>query len=202
MNDSQKFVYNFDHQVSRAIQEFIGIAGSIVYDGQLTDAELNYLTEWMYRQGPYLEKYPLTDLKKIIIEIQSDGIVTDEERKRVLDLLLSISPTNEDPVISGIFNENPLIQFQDQSFLFTGDMLFSPRNKAENIVIEKGGTIAKGCTQKLNYLIVGSMGSEFYKFGKFGTKVTKALEYNRSGKASIQIVQEKDFVKAISTGIE
>lgn len=198
MNDQKLFIFNFDHQASRAIQEFIGIAGSIVYDGQLTDAELDYLTEWLYRQGPYLEQFPLSDLKNIIIEIQSDGIVTELERKKLLDFLFTISPTNEDPVVSGIFTVDPSILFANQSFLFTGDMLFSPRNKAENLVIDKGGIIAKGCTQKLNYLVVGSMGSEFYKYGKFGTKVTKALEYNRTGKANINIIQEKDFVKAVN----
>lgn len=199
MEKENLFIYNFDKQVSRAIQELVGISGQIIYDGKVDDTELNFLNEWIIRQGPYLTKYPLTELKDLMEDILENNIVTENERNRLFTFLSTISPSAEmNPTVEGIFELKPKIAFRSKYFLFTGDMLFGPREKAQEIVLNKGGLIEKSCTQKLNYLIVGSKGSEFWKYGRFGTKITRALELNKLGKAQIKLVQEKDFVNTIN----
>ena len=198
MEKEDLFRYNFDKQVSRAIQELIGISGQIIYDGKVDESELNFLNEWLLRQGPYLIEYPLTELKELIADILKDNIVTEIEKEKLFAFLSNISPSSDmNPTVEGIFDSRPNIIFKGKHFLFTGDMMFGPREKAQEMVMSKGGLIEKSCTLKLNYLIVGSKGSEFWKYGRFGTKITKALEMNKLGKAKISIIQEKDFVKVI-----
>ncbi len=196
--DKKIFIYNYDKQVARTIQELLGVSGSILFDNKIDENEIAYLEQWLSLHDPYLTKYPLLELKEIITSILQDQIVTEDEKGRLFNFLSSVSVSVEqNPTVDGIFESNPIINFKNNNFLFTGDMLFSERNKAEELVIDKGGNCIKSCTQKLNYLIVGSKGSEAWKFGRFGTKVSKALELNRSGKAQISIIQEKDFVKQV-----
>ena len=198
MEKQYLFIYNFDKQVDRAIQELIGISGQIIYDGKIDETEIGYLKEWIVRQGPYLTKFPLTELNSIINNILEDNIVTEKERENLFSFLSNISPSFEmNPTVEGIFDLKPKIIFKSRRFLFTGDMLFGPREKAQEIVLDKGGSIEKSCTLKLNYLVVGSMGSEFWKYGRFGTKITKALELNKLGKAKISLIKEQDFVQEI-----
>ena len=57
--------------------------------------------------------------------------------------------------------------------------------------------MCSSCTLKTNYLVVGALGSEAYKYGRFGMKIEKALSMNKEKSAEIQIVREKDFVGAL-----
>ncbi len=196
--DQKVFIYNYDKQVSKAIQELIGVSGSILFDGQIDENEIKYLQQWLVLHGPYLTKYPLVELKEIIDSILEDGTVTQGEKQNLFNFLSSISiGVEQNPTVEGIFELNPRILFNGNNFLFTGELLYSERDKAESLVIDKGGKILKSCNKQLNYLIVGSKGSEAWKFGRFGTKVSKAIELNREKKAQISIIQEKDFVRQI-----
>jgi hypothetical protein len=49
-------------------------------------------------------------------------------------------------------------------------------------------------TQKVNFVVLGSLGSEQWKHGNFGTKVAKALEYKSAG-LEVRIISEEVFVK-------
>mgnify|MGYP000140214245 FL=1 len=51
-----------------------------------------------------------------------------------------------------------------------------------------------GVTKKLNYLIVGGLGSDQWKHGNFGAKVEKAIQYRSDG-IPIKIVHEESLVK-------
>jgi hypothetical protein len=44
---------------------------------------------------------------------------------------------------------------------------------------------------------VGNLGSEAYKYNRFGTKIEKAITYQKEKKSRIQIVRERDFVAAV-----
>ena len=48
-----------------------------------------------------------------------------------------------------------------------------------------------------DYLVVGSLGSEDYKYSRFGSKIAKAIKYNREKGTNIIIVKEQDFVSAV-----
>ena len=191
-------MYNFPKQVQKAIQEIQGIAGMIIYDGKVSDEEISFLTQWLQKHEQFATKYPLSDLKSLFNEIMKDGVVSAEERHALFDFLSNIATgTKSSPVVDGIFTKRPHIAFDARMFLFTGEMEFGPRDKAEDAVEERGGIVCRSCTLKTDYLIVGSLGSEAYKYGRFGTKIEKALSMQKERKAEIEIVREKDFVCAV-----
>ena len=56
-----------------------------------------------------------------------------------------------------IIVQPPDIHFRDRVFLFTGKMTWGPRSKAEQLVLELGGQLAKSksMTNELDYLVLG-----------------------------------------------
>ncbi len=194
-------MYNFPLQVKRAVQEIQGVAGFMIYDGAISDQEISYLGQWLETHRAFLTQYPLSDLSKLFNEIMKDGIVEPHERRQLFDFLSSIAVgSQKNPVVNGIYTDHPQIVFKDRQFLFTGEMEFGPREKAERVVVDRGGIVAKSCTLKTNYLIVGNLGSEAYKFGRFGSKIEKAITLQREKKTPIQIVRERDFVENVVGG--
>lgn len=73
---------------------------------------------------------------------------------------------------------------EGKTFLFTGSMTMK-RSEAEELVEKHGGKILSGVSSKLNYLIVGE---------DAGSKLEKAKKI-----PSITIVEEKDFLKLLTT---
>lgn len=67
------------------------------------------------------------------------------------------------------------IEYENNSFCFTGKFTYGERNICEAAVIAKGGAIEKSVTKKLNYLIVGSNFSPDWKHQNYGRKIQKAL---------------------------
>lgn len=192
------YKYNFSKQVSRSIHELVGISSNILFDKKITDEEIFFLEQWLAINNSYLTEFPLLELNSLVGAILKDKMITESERKHLYDFLDSIAPSVEvNPVIENIFSPITVIEIKSNRFLFTGEMIFADRNRAETFIVDHDGILEKSCTLALNYLIVGSGGSESWKFGRFGTKITKALELNRQKKSSIAIVKENVFVKSI-----
>jgi len=193
------YLYNYPLQVQKAIQEVQGVAGIIVYDGEVSDEEVTFLSQWLQKHEGLMTKYPLKELKAIFLEISKDGIVTAAERKKLFQFLSTIaSGSKSDPVIDGIFANNPKVAFKNRIFVLTGEMEFGPRERAEEEVRKRGGVVSNSCSLKTNYLVVGNLGSEAYKYSRFGTKIEKALSMREQKKSEIQIVRERDFVGAVT----
>lgn len=192
------YLYNYPLQVQKAIQEVQGVAGMIVYDGEVSDEEVTFLSQWLQRHEGLMTKYPLKELNAIFVDISKDGIVTAGERKKLFQFLSSIAAgSKSDPVIDGIFSNNPEIAFKERTFILTGEMEFGPREKAEEEIRKSGGVVSGSCTLRTDYLVVGKLGSEAYKYSRFGRKIEKALHMRHKKKSVIQIVRERDFVSAV-----
>jgi NAD-dependent DNA ligase len=191
-------IYNQPLVVSRAIQEIQGAAGVIIFDGKVSDEEIKFLKEWIQKHRPYLTKFPLDKLKTLFEGILADGVVSETERQDLFNFLCTIATgVRNNLAVDGIFSAKPQIEFRGKEFLFTGDMDFGSRSKAEKAVLERGGLLSKSCSKKTHYLVVGNLGSEAYKYGRYGTKIEKALELKKSRKSDIQIVREHNFVEAV-----
>ncbi len=73
----------------------------------------------------------------------------------------------------------PDVVFSGHSFCFTGKFDFGPRKECEHLIIEKGGTAAKGVSADLDFLVIGTQGSRAWKRGSYGTKIAKAVFLRR-----------------------
>jgi NAD-dependent DNA ligase len=187
--------YNYHKLVKKCIQELQGLSAAIIYDGKVDNNEIELIQKWLLKNNEYLTEYPLSDFKILFKDIMADGMITLEERRRLLEFLESISASpDSNLVVDGIFTENPEITFKRKNFLFTGILIYGERPKVQTRVTELGGFCQKSLTLKTDYLVVGSLGSEDYKYSRFGTKIETAIKYNREKDANIQIIKERDFL--------
>jgi len=135
-------------------------------------------------------------------EVLADGIVTEDERAyllKTLDLLVGghLDRLAETPKVNQLALDSlDRLSILDSLFCLTGDFVFAPREKCEEAIIARGGRVHPSVTKKINYLVVGGLGSEEWKHGSYGTKITKAIDYKRKG-CPIFIVHEDVWATAL-----
>jgi NAD-dependent DNA ligase len=192
-------LYNLPLMKKRAIQELHGIATAIIYDGRVSDDEINLIIAWIERNQVVHDEWPVSRLIEMLRDILSDNIVTQDERFELLTFLIGIasSTTTEEKVIEGIFTENPKIIITNNCFLFTGKLQFGKRSKAENAVIQNGGVCCERYTHAVDYLVVGELGQEAWKYSRYGNKIEACMKAKSNGLAKTDIVREDDFIKTI-----
>lgn len=87
IESAEKFLKKQDDS-SGKIYELNGIAEGIVCDGEVNEAEVYHLREWMDNNGELVKKYTLSEnICKTIDDILEDGIVSEEEQEQLLDML-------------------------------------------------------------------------------------------------------------------
>lgn len=91
---------------------------------------------------------------------------------------------------------SPTLEFCNHTFCLTGNFRLGSRSEIENYIIAHGGTVTTRVTRQLNYLVVGSEGSDKYKFGDYGTKGKQAVALQERG-CDIQIIRELDLYEPI-----
>lgn len=190
--------YNAPLIADRAIQEFQGMASVIIYDGVIDDGEIEVLSSWAKKYKDFCDQWPLSQLGSLVQEILEDGIVTTDERMELLGFLSSIAASpGGDPTVKNIFSENVYIAFPEKHFLFTGKLQFGTRRKAQDEVIKRGGCCLSSYSRhKLNYLVVGLLGQDAWRFSRFGRKIEACMNDIEAQRTSAKIIKEKEFIKA------
>jgi NAD-dependent DNA ligase len=85
------------------------------------------------------------------------------------------------------------VNFVDRLFCFTGKFFSGTRQWCEDQVVQRGGAIG-GISRKLNYLVVGEIGSRDWIHSTHGRKIEKAVELVNAGDG-LAIVGEEHWVR-------
>lgn len=176
----------------------MGIAAGLIADRHLTDGEVHYLKRWLDQNRDMAAAWPGDVLLERISAVLADGIISEGERAHLVETLQKICGGEvETPGATGsvnqiMFDERAAIRFPKHHFCITGEFVYGPRERVHATITERGGTISKGITKKVNYLVVGLRGSDEWKHGSYGTKIIKAVEYKRLG-AQLSIVREDQW---------
>lgn len=196
--------------ITRSIQIMEGVLHGILADGELKDAEILELNDWI-QTFQFLEgTYPYDEIRSLLFEILSDGIITADERSMFqayisafIDATVSLNILEADCRdlqqhyhIDGVCAIDPHIEIENNLFCFTGASARGTRDDIAAIILERGGLFNNNVTQKTKYLIVGDKGNPCWMFSCYGRKVEKAVELRKSGN-SIAIIRESDFWNAL-----
>ena len=164
-----------------ALQILNGILDGIVCNQKVNQKEIENLNIWL-RQNDYLKDvYPYDKVLLEVNKVLEDGILTEEESNYIFDTF------NE--IVNPDFSDDENIDFNGKTFCITGEFKCATKQEISKKLQELGGTEKKGVSSKLDYLIVGGVGSDAWKFGKIGGKQAKAQELNEKG-ANIKIIDE------------
>ena len=142
-----------------------------------------------------------------IQNIIADGVITDDERKYLIATLQQLvggtledlaDNTHTSTLALDKVNE---ISFDGKRFLFTGDFVFGPRQVCEQFTERLGGEVSKSISKKIDYVVVGGLGSKEWKFGSFGTKIEHAIQLKREGN-SILIINEDCWANSFPVSVK
>lgn len=195
-------VLKYRNAINQSCAELVGIAEGLLCDGHLNDQEVVYLQRWLDQHEAIASEWPGDLLHARVQAALADGQVSDEERADLVGTLQKILGGRIDdlaaqPRVAALdFDEPNPLRVHGALLVLTGEFVFAPRERCIQEIAKLGGTVKGGVTKKTNYLLVGSLGSEEWKHGTFGTKIEKALRYREDG-CGIQIVHEDHWVHTL-----
>lgn len=191
----------YANDMKRSLSALVGIAQGLLCDGQLNDDEIHFLDAWLTENNAIANAWPGDVVHARARSALADGVVTEGERKHLVDTLTQLIGGSHDELaasthVSGLALDTvERVDFVNASFCLTGDFIYAPREKCVMAIEQRGGIVG-GVTKKLRYLVVGGLGSPEWKHGSFGTKIEKAMQYKRDG-FPILIVHEDIWVSSL-----
>jgi NAD-dependent DNA ligase len=188
----------------KSLNVLMGIISGMVSDGVLNDTEILYLKTWCNENRELGGEYPANIIFRRVHEVLIDGVITDEERRHLLNELSVISGNDFANTgaalpeqIASIFDDDPHVIFEGNQFVFTGIFLFGTRAACERAVERRGGFAKNSVTESTNYLVIGDRASPDWITANFGRKIQKAAEMAKSGDYEISIIREADWASRL-----
>lgn len=184
------------HEISsRQVTELIGIARGLVADGEVNDAEIEFLHRWLVANSAAKSNAVLAVLLERIRDIYSDGYVDEDERASLTDVLIQFTGNDFElgeilkPTTLPLCDPAPNLEFDGKRFCFTGTFAYGRRKACEAIVEQYGATCVGNVSWGTHYLVIGDYATSSWKQSTFGRKIESALEF-RSGGSPIAIIAE------------
>lgn len=172
--------------ITLATQTLAGILKGIVEDEEITEEECVSLREWLYDNQFLSDHFPFDKALAMVERVLEDGLVTDNEMVDMRNLISDML----DPVES---LRTEILSVAGKHICLSGNFAFGSKSKVEEHIVGLGGIIESSVKKATDILIVGDYECQAYSNGTYGTKVKKALEYNKKG-SSILIVKESDVL--------
>ncbi|AIC28279.1 DNA polymerase III epsilon subunit domain-containing protein [Rhizobium etli bv. mimosae str. IE4771] len=188
-----------DRITSLQVDELLGLARGLVADGNINQAEVEFLEKWLVANAGISDLPILSTLFYRVRDILSDGVVDEEEKAELLDTLNRFS--NRDFELGETLKATtlplcapaPVLSFEGRTYCFTGTFNYGQRKHCEAAVTERGAS-AGSLTQKTNVLVIGMYATDSWKHSSFGNKIMNAVEYRLKG-LPISIVSEEHWVR-------
>lgn len=191
--------------VDRTIDELMGVCGFALQDGHISRDEAEGILSWLKNNEACLNTWPADILYDRLAAMLADGVLDSSEQQELLALILSISnkPTvagTSAPASLPLDDPCPAIVFENSVFCFTGVFDYGSRSVCENAVQFKGAKTSANVTGKTTYLVIGNVGSEYWRHSSFGRKIEKAIALRNDGGA-IAIVSEVYWQNALDNKV-
>ncbi|MBJ8705000.1 BRCT domain-containing protein [Citrobacter freundii] len=174
-----------------------GLCKGLISDRTLTEDEIRYLDWWLTQNGALKSNYPGKDLYILIKDILNDGVITPEESETLHKALVDFTGCDLDSgVVDGLATRLPidndaLVDLADKTYCLTGTFMAGKRAVVEERIKSAGVKISNGITQKLDFLVVGTLSSRDWKFSSHGRKIEKAVSYRDDNGAKLKIISEE-----------
>lgn len=192
--------------------ELLGLVEGILADGAIVEAEASFLRRWITENEAIRSTWPANVLFTRIAEMLADGALDAGEQRELFETMqqfvqcrelakmhrapVEALATKSTATVSTPFDDpEPEIVHAGRAFVVTGDFACAPRKQVEQRITQLGGSVVGTVSKKVHFLIVGSLGSELYKGGSWGTKIERAVELRREG-VGLRVVREEHWHRA------
>ncbi len=202
--DGQPLILSFNarRRIDAGIDELLGLIRGITADGEVSTREADALLYWCARHEEIVNDWPVSVLIRRLERIYADGVVEDEEREELRLLLSDIIGEKDAPLTAPVTSlplcrPVPAVVFEAKTFVLTGQFALGPRRVCESQVIERGGFCSGSVTKKIDYLVIGSVGSRDWIHSSWGRKIEQAVEYRDRPRSSIRIISEQSWAAVL-----
>ncbi len=185
------------HVGDRAVDELLGICKGMLADGKVNSQEADFLARWLEENRELTDDWAIQQLDRRVRGMLADGVIDQEEREELFQILSEV--VGGPPVMENVHsfatslpvnNPAPEICFEDKCFCFTGKFALGTRKICEKEAQDRGAKIGKSITKKLDYLVIGTIGSRDWKHSTYGKKIATAIEYRDEKGVDIAIISE------------
>ncbi len=175
--------------VTLATQILDGILKGITIDGEITEAECKNLRQWLYDNIYLSEHFPFNKTMEILDKVLEDSTITKEESEYLTTMINEML----NPVDA---LKEKINSVDGKHICLSGNFSYGQKTSVEEYIVQKGGIIDNSLKKSTEILMIGNCECQAYSNGLYGTKVKKAIEYNRKG-SNIKIIKESDFFSSI-----
>lgn len=192
----------YKNDLNRSAGALIGIAQGFLCDGHLNDDEVRFLYNWLTQNESIATAWPGDAIYARVKDILADGVIMNEERTYLTEMLQQLVGGSTEELAEAThvtelaIDRSATVIIPEATFCLTGDFVFASRAHCESVIQKRGGYTSKSVTKKVNYVVVGGLGSSEWKHGSFGTKIEKAMQYKRQG-IPLLIVHEDQWASAL-----
>lgn len=187
-------------QRDRAADELVGLCRGVLADGAVSGQEASFLLGWCERNAHLANDYPFNYLYRALHGALTDGVLDPEEEADLLGTLLALvgGETHvqaRDQVIASLSTTLPLcrpapqVEFSGRAFVVTGTFAYGARVNVTKAILDRGGEVKGAITKKVDYLVIGEIGSQAWKHSAWGRKIEQAIGLRDQG-APLRIVSE------------
>lgn len=197
---------NRERRRDRATDELIGLCKGLLADGHLQDVEAKFLVDWLRAHAEFAAEYPFNSLIEKIEHALLHGVLDHDEEKDIVDVMLRLSGNPNTSIAAAASQGSaslpldappPPISFDSRLFVVTGVFHFGSRRHVMDVIESRGGSVATAVSKKVNFLVVGNLGSEDWIHSSFGRKIERAVELKREC-STLSIVSEDHWAMALA----
>lgn len=136
--------FNAKYRTTRAVNEMLGLCRGLIADGVLTEGEVVCLNNWVRSNSEVAVLFPIREITERLHRIFADGVITDEERSELLELLQKVTGQEgvfDEPKATAACFDDPLpeIVIPGMSFSFTGKFASGTRSWCVQKIIDREG---------------------------------------------------------------
>lgn len=182
----------------RQVDELIGLVKGVLADGHVAEGEARFLLDWLTTNVDARDTWPASALYPRLARALSDDRLDADEESELLALLAQTvggnAPARGEASMATALpldDPPPEVVFAGRTYAFTGKFYAGTRDWCELQVTQRGGAIAS-VSKKLDYLVIGEIGSRDWIHSTHGRKIEKAVEL-RNGGARLAIVSERHW---------
>ncbi|WP_239506902.1 BRCT domain-containing protein [Stenotrophomonas maltophilia] len=189
------------------LQRLHAVLGGIIADGQISEAELRGLSDWMDEHSHLQGCWPYDEIGHLVAKVLADGVVDAQEQDLLRQFFSEFITLGDDRTLTdlslqiagslvGLCAVGPEIHFEERGFCFTGASSRGSRADIQALVTARGGRVHSAPSKKVDYLVIGAEGNPSWSYACYGRKVERAVELRKEG-LRIMIVHERDFHDAL-----
>jgi NAD-dependent DNA ligase len=185
----------------RQLNELIGLAHGIISDGEVNQAEADYLQKWLVANIDVRDNPVVSNLLIRVNDMLADKKLDREEAVELFETLKNFS--GGDFELGEVLKSTALpldapppdVLCADRNFCFTGTFAFGSRPECESAVECRGAKVGS-LTKSTNYLVIGIYATGSWAHSSFGRKIEKAIEMKSCG-VPIAIIGESHWKGAL-----